>query len=138
MEQLKFCSIMQFDVKGYGTIRPVEQDAKWGEKALRSKKKGRGGYADYLLINSFTDKGLDKIADYNNYREEWDSEKEQFTEGTPMYQKRFVNFKLYGSLKDTASLKIQHFTDAGLGLKDATRKPIKMNEQILADYMKEV
>lgn len=174
MEQLKFCSIMQFDVKGYGTIRPVEQDAKWGEKALRSKKKGGGGYADYLLINSFTDKGLNKIADYNNYREEWDSEKEQFTEETPMYQKRFVNFKLYakhrdrrcyhlcpiegghrrigniqaslcgrfdfnrGSLKDTASLKIQHFTDAGLGLKDATRKPIKMNEQILAAYMKEV
>ena len=91
---------MQFDVKGYGTIRPVEQDGKWGEKALRSKKKGGGGYADYLRINSFTDKGLNKIADYNNYREEWDSEKEQFTEGTPMYQKRFVNFKLYVKYRD--------------------------------------
>ena len=174
MEQLKFCSIMQFDVEGYGTIRPVEQDAKWGDKALRSKNKSGGGYADYLLINSFTDVGLNKIADYNNYREEWDSEKKQFTKGTPMYQKRFVNFKLYakhrdrrcyhlcpiegghrrianiqasfcgkfdfnrGSLKDTASMKVQHFTDAGLGLKDATRKPKTMNEQILAAYMREV
>ena len=66
---------MQSDVKGYGTIRPVEQDAKWGDKALRSKKKGGDGYSDYLLINSFTDEGLNKITDYNNYREEWDSEK---------------------------------------------------------------
>ena len=60
---------MQFDVKGYGTIRLVKQDAKWGDKALRSKKKGGDGYSDYLPINSFTDEGLNKIADYNNYRE---------------------------------------------------------------------
>ena len=174
VEQLKFCSIMQFDVKGWGTIRPVEQDANWGDNALCSKEKGGDGYGDYLLINSFTDEGLDKIADYNNYRGEWDSEKRQFTEGIHMMQKRFVNFKLYakhrdrrcyhlcpiegghrrigniqasfcgkfdfnrGSLKDTASMKVHHFTDAGLGLKDAARKPQKMNEQILAAYLKEV
>ena len=35
-------------------------------------------------------------------------------------------------------MKVQHFTDAGLGLKDATRKPNKMNEQILAAYLREV
>ena len=93
VEQLKFCSIMQFDVKGWGTIRPVEEDANWGDKALRSKEKGGDGYGDYLLINSFTDEGLDKIADYNNYRDEWDSEKRQFTEGSrriPMNQGELI------------------------------------------------
>ena len=174
VEQLKFCSIMQFDVKGYGTIRPVEQDAKWGDKALRSQEEGGDGYADYLQINSFTDKGLNEIADYNNYREEWDIEKSQFTEGIHMMQKRYVNFKLYakhrdrrcyhlcpiegghrrigniqasfcgkfdfnrGSLKDTASLKVHHFTDAGLKLKGAPRKAPKVDEQILAAYLREV
>ena len=95
MEELKFCSIMQFDVNGWGTIRPVEEKETWGDIVFRSIDEGGDGYGDYLSINSFTDDGLDKIAAYNKYSDEWAEEKLQFTNDTHMMQKRFVNFKLY-------------------------------------------
>ena len=100
VEQMKFCSIMQHDVKGYGTIRPVEEDKSWGLKALRSKEDGGDGYGDYLQINSFTDAGLDQIATYNDYKKEWDAEKALFDKETHILQKRFVNFKLYAKFRD--------------------------------------
>ena len=66
---------MQFDVKGWGTIRPVKESGTWGDIALHSSEEGGDGYGDYLRINSFTDEGLDKIAAYNNYGDEWEDEK---------------------------------------------------------------
>ena len=78
---------MQFDVKGWGTIRPDAESETWGDIAFRSIKDGGHGYADYLGINSFTDDGLNKIAAYNNYGDEWEEEKSQFTEETHVMQK---------------------------------------------------
>ena len=75
VEEMKFCSIMQHDVKGYGTIRPESNNKHWGLKALKSTADGGEGYGDYLQINSFTVTGLDKIAQYNNYKEEWNVQK---------------------------------------------------------------
>ena len=162
---------MQFDVNGWGTIRPDKENKTWGDIAFRSIKDGGHGYADYLGINSFTDDGLDEIAAYNKYSQEWEVEKSQFTKETHMMQKRFVNFKLYakyrnrrryhldpiegghrrigniqasfcgkfdfnrGSLKDTASMSVHHFTEAGLTLKDAGIDPERISDQILAAYL---
>ena len=87
VEQLKFRLLMQFDVKGWGTIRPVEESETWGDIVFRSIEDGGHGYADYHGINSFTDDGLEKIAAYNKYRDEWEDEKSQFSEETHMMQK---------------------------------------------------
>ena len=158
---MKFCSIMQHDVRGYGTIRPPIEDKSWGLNALSD------GYKAYVQINSFTDAGLDQIAVYNNYQEEWNAEKALFTTDTHISQKRFVCFKLYakfrrnrkyhlepvegghrrianvqatfcakfdfnrGCLQDTTSLTVEHFTKSGLVLKDAS----VTTNQILSAYL---
>ena len=78
--------------KGYITIRPTKEDdqrANWGEEVLDD------GYAEYLKINPFTDDGLNKIAQYNNYIDEWNAEKDQLDDDVTMYKKRWVNWKLY-------------------------------------------
>ena len=40
-----------------------------------------------------------------------------------------------GSLKDTGSLKVHHFTEAGLALKEGGIDPKTMSDQILAAYL---
>ena len=65
VEEMKFCSIMQIDVRGWGTIRPVEEKETWGDIAFRSTDEGGDGYGDYLSINLFINDGLDKIVAYN-------------------------------------------------------------------------
>ena len=91
---------MQHDVKGFGTIRPLEKDKDWGKKVFQSKSTGGLGYADYVALNSFTDEGLDAIADYNNYKDEWETEKKLLSKNAQMYQKRFINFKLYSQFRE--------------------------------------
>ena len=161
---------MQHDVKGFGTIRPLEKDKDWGKKVFQSKSTGGLGYADYVALNSFTDEGLDAIADYNNYKDEWETEKKLLNKNAHIYQKRFINFKLYsqfrerrcyhldpmegghrkvgniqasfcseydfnrGSITNPACLTIDHFTNAGLRLKDTIVK----KDQILNAYLKMV
>ena len=91
---------MQINVRGWGTIRPVEENETWGDIAFKSTDEGGDGYGDYLSINSFTDEGLDKIAAYNKYSDKWAEEKRQFTDDTHMMQKQFVNFKLYAKYRN--------------------------------------
>ena len=91
---------MQINVRGWGTIRPVEEKETWGDIALRRTDEGGDGYGDYLSINSFTNDGLAKIASYKKYSDEWKEEKIQFTDDTHMMQKQFVNFKLYAKYRN--------------------------------------
>ena len=64
-----------------------------GEKALDN------GFRNYCLLNPFTDKGLDKIAKFNSFDEEWEQEKQHFDENTTNSRKRFINWKLYAKYR---------------------------------------
>ena len=46
-------------------------------------------------MNSCTDYGLQFIAQYNGFSEEWESEKMLFNDSMSLAQKRFILFKLY-------------------------------------------
>ena len=75
VEALKFCSLQGHEVKGCGTIRPPDEKEEWGEKVFESTVEHGHGYAKYLKTNSFSNEGLDFIAKYNNYENEWEIEK---------------------------------------------------------------
>ena len=47
------------------------------------------------MLNSCTDDGLDSIAIYNKFSDEWDKKKESFHGDVSMAYKRFVSLKLY-------------------------------------------
>jgi hypothetical protein len=87
---------------GYGTIRPPDRDSysTWGEQVLNSNTPDKMSYQDYCKLNSCTDEGLQAIAGYNKFTEEWEEEKELFDETTSMAQKRFISIKLYAKHRD--------------------------------------
>ena len=91
---MNLISINPSDTVGYGTIRPSRKEGpNWGKKALDN------GFRNYCLLNPFTDKGLDKIAKFNSFHEEWEQEKQHFDENTTNARKRFINWKLYAKFR---------------------------------------
>ena len=67
MSPFKFVSILPEDETGFCTVRPhSDLGEDWGQKALTT-----GGFQDYCNIDAHTDAGLAKIAEFNQYVDEW-------------------------------------------------------------------
>ena len=102
VEQLKYCSSSLTKV-GYGTLRPPSDESYskgWGQKVLTKDDDEKISFKDYCTLNSCTDDGLDSIAVYNNFADEWKNEKETFDGEVSMACKRFVSLKLYAKHRD--------------------------------------
>ena len=67
---------------------------------MKDKEEGGEGFRKYCQLNSFSIEGLDAIAQYNNYADEWDNEKQLFNANTSLAQQRFIAFKLYAKHRD--------------------------------------
>jgi len=95
---MKFCSSSHTTI-GYGSIRPPTDesyDPSWGDKVLRhDNSDGKKCFRDYCKTNSCTDEGLQDIASYNGFEEQWKKVTQTFTEETSMVVKRFESIKVY-------------------------------------------
>ena len=100
VEAMKFCSFCGHEQLGYGTIRPPSEEEKWGNRVFKSTAKSGHGYAEYLKTNSFSEKGLDFIAKYNNYESKWENKKAEFKKDTLIADKQFVNLMLYATWRE--------------------------------------
>ena len=68
---MKYVSINASKTKGYGTICPEGgPNELWGRDVLDDME-----FRKYCLLDPFTDKGLDEIATYNGYSDEWETAK---------------------------------------------------------------
>ena len=87
---------------GYGTIRPSRDKylPDWGDKVMNTKSEGGRGFRQYCMLNSCTVKGLQSIAEYNGFTNEWVRETALFNDSTSMEQKRFISFKLYAKFRN--------------------------------------
>jgi len=89
-------SILPEDETGLCTVRPSSSASEdWGQIALTT-----GGFQDYCKINAHTDEGLDKIAEYNKYVEEWSEVANTFVIDTPMIKKIWKAFNSYVDKRD--------------------------------------
>ena len=80
---MKYVSINASKTSGFGTIRPKDKpDYDWGKHALNDLK-----FRSYCNLDPFTDTGLDKIASYNGYSDEWERVKESFDGKTAHVEK---------------------------------------------------
>ena len=94
---MKFCSLCGHEERGYDTIRPPNEEEKWGDKVFKSTAEHGYNYAKYLKTNSFSNEGLDFIAKYNNYESKWETEKAAFNNDALIADKQFVNLVLYAT-----------------------------------------
>ena len=77
VEQLRYCSSSLTKV-GYGTLRPPVDDSyseDWGEMVFEKHIADPMSFKEYCVLNSCTDEGLDSIASYNKFSEEWETKK---------------------------------------------------------------
>jgi len=89
-------SILPEDETGFCTVRlPSSAGKDWGQEALTT-----GGFQDYCKINAHTDERLVKIAEYNDYVEEWSEITKTFVIDTPMVKKIWKAFNLYVDNRD--------------------------------------
>ena len=96
MSPFKFVSILPEDETGLCTVRPSSSASEdWGQEALTT-----GGFQDYCKINAHTDERLVKIAEYNDYVEEWSEITKTFVIDTPMVKKIWKAFNLYADNRD--------------------------------------
>ena len=73
VEKLRYCSSSLTKV-GYGTLRPPVDDSysdEWGEKVFVKDDADDLSFEKYCTLNSCTDGGLDSIAFYNKFSDEW-------------------------------------------------------------------
>ena len=97
VDKLKYCSSSLTTV-GWGTLRPPNDDSyseDWGVRILESNTKEGMSFEQYCVLNSCTEDGLNDIAKYNDYQEEWNKTKQTFNDNTSMAEKRFVLIKLH-------------------------------------------
>ena len=88
---------------GYGTLRPPVDDSysdDWGAKVLERDDADDLSFGEYCVLNSCKDEGLDSIAVYNKFSDEWETNKGTFNDETSMALKRFVLLKLYAKHRD--------------------------------------
>ena len=91
VERFKYVSMLPDVEGGFGAVRPVrKRDKHWRMKALED-----GCYTEYCAINANTDAGLEEVAKYNNYVDEWKVISEKFTQDTAMVYKKWDAFNLY-------------------------------------------
>ena len=109
VEEMKFCLLHAHKVKGYGTIRPRNEDEEWGCNIFKSTTEGGDGYRDYVKINSFTNEGLDEIARYNGYAEDWEIEKKLFEKDALVADKRWVCFLHYAKNRSKQKVHLDAF-----------------------------
>ena len=92
IEQLKYCSSSLTKV-GYGTLCPPHNDSypeEWGEQVLKEEQEEEISFKDYCMLSSCTDDGLDSIAVYEKFSDEWDKKKESFDGDVSMAYKHVV------------------------------------------------
>ena len=74
---MRYCSSSLTKV-GYGTLRPPVNDSyspDWGEKVFEEDDAGDLSFEKYCTLNLCTDEGLDSIAAYNKFSDEWEKHK---------------------------------------------------------------
>ena len=77
VDQLRYCSSSLTKV-GYGTLRPPVNESyspDWGEKVFQKDDAGDLSFEKYCMLNSCTDEGLNSIAAYNKFSDEWKNAK---------------------------------------------------------------
>ena len=90
---MKYISIDASETSGFGTIRPKDKPSyDWGKHALDELN-----FRSYCILDPFSDSGLDEIASYNGYSEQWTSVKETFDGSTAHVEKRWQSWKLYAT-----------------------------------------
>ena len=109
VEEMKFCSLHAHKKKGYGTIRPRDEDEEWGCNIFKSTTEGGDGYIDYVQTNSFTNEGLDEIARYNGYAQDWEIQKKAFKKDAPVADKRWMCFLLYAANRKKRKVHLDPF-----------------------------
>ena len=98
VDVMQYCS-SSLETIGFGSIRPPTGDSyspSWGEEVLQHDNSDRSeSFVNYCMNNSCTDEGLQEIARYNGFEEQWHEVTRTFTEQTSMAAKRFDSIKLY-------------------------------------------
>ena len=96
MSPFKFVFILPEDETSLCTVRPSSSASEdCGQDALTT-----GGFRGYCKINAHTDEGLVKIAEYNNYVEEWSEVTNTFVNDTSMVARIWKTFNLYDDNRD--------------------------------------
>ena len=99
---MRYCSSSLTKV-GYGTLRPPVNESyspDWGEKVFQKDDASDLSFEKYCTLNSCTDEGLNSIAAYNKFSDEWEKRKKKFNDETPMAFKRFVLLQLYAKYRN--------------------------------------